>query len=234
MSTLAAARSATEVRGPARLLALTLPAYVGYVVLAVATLATKADASSAELTPSELTDLGVAWVALHVLWMTPPTLAAVALLLVARRLRLAVARPVAALTSVALVLAVAYLVPQLLAFGVETGTWGDSSLYATGVVLSLAVGWVGVLPATALVARGLARRGVSPKVCWTVTVATGVYLVLELFTYLSALGAATLAETTGPPPFLLGFLWAALGVRLLSRGTVHPRGGDGDRARPPA
>ena len=195
--------------------------------VAVTTLATRVDSTSAELTPSELSDLGVAWVALHMLWMTPPVLAAIALLLIARRLRLDVAGPVTVLSGIALVLAAAYLVPQLLAFGVEADTWGDSPLYAVGVVLSLSVGWVGVLPGTVLVARGLARRGVSPKACWTVVVATGLYLLLELPIYLPALGEPTLAETTGPPPFLLGFLLALLGLRVLSSGaeawTEEPR-----------
>lgn len=223
MSTLAAVRDTTDLRRPAWLLVLTLPAFVAYVVVAVTTLATKTDASSAELTSAQLSDLGVAWVALHVLWMTPPALAAVALLLIARRLPPRVARPIALFSAVALLLAVAYLVPQLLAFGVDTRTWGDRSLYGIGVVLSLAVGWVGVLPATMLVAVSLARRAVSPKVCRTVAVATGLYLALELLTYLPALGDATLAGTTGPPPFLLGFFWALLGLRLLSSGSPARR-----------
>lgn len=44
-----------------------------------------------------------------------------------------------------------------------------------------------------------------------IAVVTGLYLVLELLTYLPALGSPELAETTGPPPLLLGFVWALLG-----------------------
>ncbi len=217
MSVLVTARTTQELRRPAWLLILTLPAFVAYVVLAVTTLATEADSSSAELTPAELSDLGVSWVALHVLWMTPPVLAAIALVMIARRMSLGLAPAVTALATVTVVLAAAYLVPQALAFGAETATWGDSDLYGVGVVLSLAVGWVGVLPATVVVAIGLAKRGISPKVSWGIAVFTGLYLALELLTYLPALGAAELEDTTGPPPFLLGFVWALLGVRLLAR-----------------
>jgi hypothetical protein len=217
MSVLTPARTTNDLRRPAWMLVLTLPAYVAYVVVAVTTLATEADSSSAELTPPELSDLGVSWVALHVLWMTPPVLAAIALVMMARRVGLGQARLVAVLSAVAVVLAAGYLIPQLLAFGAGTATWGDSDLYGIGVVLSLAVGWVGVLPATVMVTIGLAKHGITRKVSWGIAIFTGLYVVLELLTYLPALGSAELAETTGPPPFLLGFVWALLGVRLLAR-----------------
>jgi hypothetical protein len=111
MSVLTTPRTTQELRRPAWLLILTLPAFVAYVVLAVTTLATEADSSSAELTPAELSDLGVSWVALHVLWMTPPVLAAIALVMIARRMSLGPAPAVTGFSTVAAVLAAAYLVP---------------------------------------------------------------------------------------------------------------------------
>jgi hypothetical protein len=216
-------RPTINLKRPAWLLVLTLPAFVAYVALAVTTLATETDSSSAELTPAQLSDLGVSWVALHVLWMAPPVLAAIALFQVARAARLRGAGTVSLLAGVTLVLAAAYLVTQVLAFGLDDTTWGDSSLYPIGVGLSLGVYWVGALPATILVAIGVARRGIRPKAAWTVAVVTGLYFALELLTYLPALiGSATLAETTGPPPFLLGSFWAFLGGSLL-RARAEPR-----------
>jgi hypothetical protein len=221
--------NATHLKRPAWLLVLTLPAYIAYVVLAVTTLATETDSSSAELTPTQLSDLGVAWVGLHVLWIVPPVLAAIALFQIARAFGVRGAGAVSVLAGVTVVLGSAYLVPQVLAFGFDGTTWGDSSLYPIGVGLSLAAAWAGALPATIIVAFGLARRGIRTKTAWTVTVVTGIYFALELLTYLPALiGSATLAETTGPPPFLLGFLWAFLGFNLLRAGALQRHVGQAD------
>ena len=53
-------------------------------------------------------------------------------------------------------------------------------LYGAGVILSLAVGWAGTLPATILVAVALASRGVARRSMWAVAVVTSLYLVVEL------------------------------------------------------
>ena len=198
------------------MLILTLPAFVAFLALAVATIAQEADSSSAELTPAEISDLGVSWVAVQALWAAPSVLAAIGLVLLARRLRLPRTAAVPALGAAAVVLAVAYLVVQVLAFGVDGATWGDSRLYPLGVVLSLAVGWVGTLPATLLVTVALARGGIVRKTAWTIATLTALYFIVELLTYLPVLlGPATLAETAGLPPFLLGIFWAVLGGVLL-------------------
>ncbi len=206
----------TATKRPAWLLVLTLPAFVGYLVVAVATIATKVETSSAELTPAQLSDLGPSWVALHVFWMLPSVLAAVGLAQIASRGQLRHGGGVRALAGVAVVLAAAYLVVQLLAFGFDGATWGDSRLYAVGVLLSIAVGWVGTEPATILVAVGLARRGLARRSMYALAAVTTLYLVVELLTYLPALlGSATLADTVGLPPFLLGICWAVLGGIVL-------------------
>lgn len=214
--TLTHASPTTGTRRPAWLLILTLPMFVAYLVVAVTTIAQEADTTAAELTPAQISDLGVLWVLVHALWIAPPVLAVLALSLVARRRQLARTAAVQVMAGVAGVLAAAYVVVQLLAFGVNSETWGDSRLYPLGVVLSLAVGWCAALPATILVAVALARSGVAPRTCWTVAALTTLYFVFEVLTYLPALfGSATLDETVGLPPFLLGFFWAALGGGLL-------------------
>lgn len=206
----------TDLRRPAWLLILTLPAFVAFLAVAVVTIAAEADSSAAELTAAQISDLGLSWVAVHLLWTAPSVLAATALVLIARRRQLPRTGAVPVLCGAAVVLAAAYLVVQVLAFGVDGATWGDSRLYQLGVVLSLAVGWVGTLPATLLVTVALARRGIARRVAWTVAALTGLYFAVELLTYLPVfLGPTTLAETPGLPPFLLGIFWAVLGGALL-------------------
>ena len=206
----------TDVKRPAWLLVLTLPAFIAYLVLAVGTIAREADSSSAELTPAQLSDLGVWWIALHLLWITPSALAAIGLAQLARRQRLPHTTAVPTLACAALVLAAAYLVVQLLAFQFDGGTCGDSRLYPLAVVLSLAVGWVGTLPATILVSVVFARHRIARKTAWTVAALTAIYYVFELLTYLPVLvGPGTFAETTGLPPFLLGLFWAGFGGSVL-------------------
>ena len=209
--------SVTDAKRPAWLLLLTLPAFLAYLLLAVVTIAQKAESSAAELTPAQLSELGPAWVALHLLWMTPTVAAAIALTWLARSWRLRNTTAVPILACTAFVCAAAYLVVQCLAFGFDGRTWGDSRLYPFGVALSLAAGWAGTLPATILVAVALVRHGIARKTAWTVAALATLYLLFEVLTYLPVLlGPATFAETTGGlPPFLLGFMWAGLGGGLL-------------------
>jgi len=202
-------------RRPELLLFATLPAFVVYVAVAVATVATETDSTSAELTPAALSDLGPSWMALHVLWMAPSVLAALGLALLAARAGLRTTPQVRRLREGAIALAVLYLVPQGMAYTLDAQTWGDSPWYAVGVALSLGVAWLGTIPATLLVTTGLARRGIVPRTARTIAALCGLYLVWEVLTYASiAFGPATLTDTVGPPPFLLGLLWAALGARL--------------------
>ena len=214
--TLTSASTENATQRPAWLLVLTLPTFVGYLVLAVATIATKVETSSAELTPGQLSELGPSWVALHLLWIAPSVLAAAGLTQLASRAQLRHAGVVRTLACLAVVLSAAYLVVQLLAFGFDGENWGDSRLYGAGVVLSLAVSWSGTLPATILVAVALASRGVARRAMWAVAAVILLYLVVELLTYLPALvGSPTLADTVGLPPFLLGILWAVVGGMVL-------------------
>lgn len=214
MTTSTVVRTSSSRRGEL-LLGLTLPAFIAYIAVAVATVATKAESSSGELTPDELSGFGASWMLVHLLWMAPSVLAILGLARIAARAGRRAASTLPVLVASTLTLAVLYLVPQAMAYGVDTATWGDSTWYAVGVTLSLAVGWLGTVPATLLVALGLARNGVIPKTARTVAALCGVYVVWELLTYAAiALGSATLLDTVGPPPFLLGILWAALGARL--------------------
>lgn len=206
----------TGLARPAWMLILSLPTFVAYLALAVLTIAQGAESSSAELTPAQISDLGLWWVAVHLLWIAPSVLAALGLAAVARVLDLPHAGTVRLLAAGVLALSGAYVVVQLMAFRHGGPTWGDGSLFSAGVVLSLVAGWIGTIPATILVARDLARRGIMRKTAWTVTALMALYLVVELLTYLPALlGSASLKDTVGLPPFLLGIFWAILGGGLL-------------------
>lgn len=207
--------SAAVLQRPAVLLTATLAAFVVYVVFAVATIAEEAK-TSADLTPAQLEELGVAWLGLHVLWVVPPILAATSLALLSRTLQ-GGTRFVPALAAVTTACAAAYVFVNLLAYGSETATWGGNPLYPWSIVLSLAAGWFGVLPATVLVGWTLAGQGIARRTAWTVTALVALYWVVELLVYLPVLvGPETLAEFEGGlPPFLLGIFWAILGGGLL-------------------
>lgn len=214
--TTTAAPPTTSAKRPAWLLILTLPTFIVFLAVATVTVAAQTDGSSAELTPVQLNELGFGWAAVHLLWIAPSLLAAVGLALLARTWRMPRATTVTILAGSAVVFAFANLVVQLFAFGFDGDTWGDSPLYPSGIALSIAIGWFGTLPATILVSVALARRGVARITAWTVAVLVALYFVFELLVYLPALfGSASLAETAGLPPFLLGFFWAALGIGLL-------------------
>ena len=207
--------NSSSFRRPELLLVLTLPAFAVYLAVAVATVATKADSSSGELTPAQVSDLGASWMFVHLLWVAPSVLAILGLVGLAGRAGGRARTALRPLMGATLVLAALYLVSQVMAYGVDTPTWGDSAWYAIGVTLSLVVGWLGTIPATVLVTLGLAQEGTIPRTARTLAALCGLYLVWEVATYASvAFGAATLLDTVGPPPFLLGVLWAVLGARL--------------------
>ena len=207
--------SASGLRKPAVLLTATFAAFVVYLTFAVATIAREVK-TSADLTPAQLDDLGAAWLGLHVLWVVPPILAAIALTSLSRRLQGAT-RFVPAFAAVTIACAAAYILVNLAAYGSETATWGDNALYPWSVTLSLATGWFGVIPATILVSTALAVGGVARRTGWTVTALVGLYWVIELLTYVPVLlGPETFAGFEGGlPPFLLGIAWAILGGGLL-------------------
>lgn len=214
MTVLAPSSTLTS-RRPEVLLVSTLPAFVAYVAVAAATLATVADTTSAELTPAQVSGLGASWMLVHLLWMAPSVLAALGLSGLLGRERPGGADVRRLVVPATLGLAVLYVATQAVAYRVDTATWGDSGWYAVGVGLSLVVGWGVTIPATLLVTARLVREGVVPRAARVVAVLTGVYLLWEVATYVAiVVGPPTLIDTVGPPPFVLGLLWAGVGARL--------------------
>ncbi len=129
----------------------------------------------------------------------------------------ALTRFVPGLAAVTIACTTAYLLVNLAAYGSGTSTWGSNALYPWSIVLSLAAGWFGVVPATILVTTTLGRRGIARRTAWTVTALVGLYWIVDLLTYLPLLlGPQTFAGFEGGlPPFLLGIFWAILGGGLL-------------------
>lgn len=206
----------TGLRKPAWLLVGTLPAYVAYLALAVTTIARDAH-TSADLTPADISELGVAWMAVHVLWVLPPVLAAVALMGVAHRVPGPLTRLVPVFAAITVTLAAAYVVVNAFAFGGEGETWGDSALYPWAPLASLLAGWFGVHVATLIVVSALVRAGIARRTAIVVGALYAVYVVFEVLIYLPVIfGPTTFAEFLGGvPPFLLGIFWAVLGGGLL-------------------
>lgn len=210
-----------QLNRPARLLVLTLPAYAAFVALSAAVIAPRVEISSAEMPPEQIAEIAPAWVAITVLWMLPPAIAAIALASIARRLprtRLTAAVPV--LAGAVGLLALGYVVVTLFAWGVQTPTWGDSPLFAAGFVLSLLVGWLGVHPASLLVLGALIRAGIARRTAIVIGAIYALYWAFELLVYVPALlDPGSLADSTiGLPPFLLGIFWAVMGGALLRAG----------------
>lgn len=214
--TLTLTPAGTGSKKPAWLLVATVPAYVAYLALAVTSIARYAH-NSADLTPADIDDLGIAWMGVHVLWVVPLVLAAVGLVGVARRVPGPLTRVVPVFAAITVTLAVAYVVVNAFAFGVEGGTWGDSPLYPWAPVASLLAGWFGVHVATLVVVAALARAGIARKTAIVVGALYAVYVVFEVLTYLPLIfGPATFDNFLGgAPPFLLGIFWAVLGGGLL-------------------
>jgi len=207
---------ATGLAKSAWLLVATLPAYVAYLALALTTIAQQVHTSS-DLTPADIDELGLAWLALHVLWVLPPVLAAIALMGVARRVGGRLPRLVPVLATVTFAFAAAYLVVNVLAFGSDSATWGDSSLYPWSPLTSLLAGWLGVHAATLVVVAALAKAGIARRTAIVVGAIYALYVAFEVLTYLPVIfGPTTFAGFLGGlPPFLLGIFWAALGGGLL-------------------
>ena len=155
--------------------------------------------------------------ALHVLWVLPLLLAAVALVDVARHVPGPLTRWVPASAAITVAATSAYLVVNALAFGAEGDTWGDSTLYPWSPMASLVAGWFGVHAATLIVVVALVRAGIARRTALVVGVLYALYAVFEVLTYLPVVfGPATFAEFQGGlPPFLLGIFWAVLGGGLL-------------------
>lgn len=218
--------TSTSFTRPAWLLIATLPAYVIFLVASATLMRPRVEVSSAELTQTQLDELGWAFTAVAVLWVIPPVLAAIAFIGLARQLPPSRStRVVPLLAAVAIVLAGAYVVVHLLAAGTDAPTWGESGLFSVAVIISLLMGWLGVHPATLLTLRELIRGRLARRTAIVVAILYVLYWILEILLYLPVLADpdSAIGMEDGLPPFLLGFFWAAVGGALLRRGVPSER-----------
>jgi len=209
--------STVDLKRPAWLLVLTLPAFVAFVAVVHPTMPVT---YSAELTRAQLDDLGLMWPLMALLWAVPTILAAVGLAIMAVRLQSSRARVVGILATVAIVLMSAYVVIEVVAQRSNAATFGTSGFYEPVTMASLLASWFGVIPATLITAIALAKAGVARKTALTVVGLVTLYWVTEILLYLPVLlGSSTLAGMEGGvPPFLMGVFWAILGGGVLRSG----------------
>ncbi|GAA1501882.1 hypothetical protein [Nocardioides humi] len=203
---------------PAWLLVASLPAFVAYLVAAITLLAGKVE-SSAELTTAQMSDLGVGWFAVNLLWVLPSVLAAAGLAVLGPRLpeRFPALSLVPVLAAVAVALCTAYVVVSSIGFGFDHATYGESWTYPASGLLSLGAGWIGTYPATLLVAVALVRAGIARRTAVAIAAILALYWIVELLVYLPIIvGPDEFADLRGGlPPFLLGIFWAVLGGGVL-------------------
>lgn len=214
------ARTHAGLAKPGVLLLAALPVFVGYLLVAATTLATKVEQSSAELAPNELDAMAGSWVLLSALWTAAVILAAAGLVSFGRILDQAgrigaMVRPVAVL-SVGLILA--WFAVQLVQLRTDTPRIGDSALYTVGVALSLFSFWAAII-ATIGACVALRRARIATIAATVVATLMVLYFAFDLLTYLPAFfGSVDLKEAVGLPPFLMSVIWAILGTAVLRRG----------------
>ena len=139
------------------------------------------------MTPAEIDQLGVAWLAVHVLWVVPPLLAAVGLVGVARRIPGRLPRFVPAFAAVTVAFLPTYLVVNVLALRSDATTWGESALYPWSPLASLLAGWFGVHLATLSVVAALVKAGIAKTTALVVGGLYALYVVFEILVYLPVL-----------------------------------------------
>ena len=204
-------------RRPGWLLAATVPVSILYIVTAVLTM--KVD-RAADLTPAQLADMRVGWIALNVLWALPVILVAVAVGLLAAPLRRTAAGLTVATRSLSLLAALGILVYIGLSLSVlsfDADRLGDLGRHDAATLTSLGSYWAAMVTTMLLgvalfTSRLLRRTGI------VVAVIVGLLLVADVIAYLPGLtGSVSLDDVSSFPPLLISFVWLALGIGLLRR-----------------
>ena len=211
-------RQSIPVAGPGRLLVVALVPVVAFMALAHTTIVGD---TAASMTPGQLGDRAVQWMAVSLLWVLPAILAAIAFTRLATILNSS--SPVRPLAAVGIVLLVAYVPAQLgVVWFADSPRLGDSSVYALSILLSL-LGWWTVDVAALLTCRQLFRAKLAPTAALVIGLLSALLIVVEVAVYLPALvGSQELHATVGLPPMLLPLLWAILGGILWKKGAAVP------------
>ena len=193
----------TGLRTPAWLLALSPLGFVAVVALGAATFVGSGIDDTAFMTPGQMADIRVAWLAFWPVYAAAVSVGAVGLILLGRTLAagLAKAAQVAAGLSIAAVLGNLALNWSMVGF--DRSRLGEHPAYDTSIFLSLLAIWLGALGA-GLAGLALRRAGILPRTGLVVAIVAAVLIVVDT------------AVTQGAmPPFTVSFLWLALGIGLL-------------------
>lgn len=193
-------------RGPAWLLALSPVLFLAWVVGVIATMSGSGVSQAADLTRARMDAIRVGWLVTWPLYAVAVIFGAAALVAatrVPRRSALTVGSQVAAVASVAAVLACVVL--REVALGFSQPRLGDNRAYTVSLALSYVAIWTLVV-AIVLAALALRAAGVLRRTGLVVAVVATLLLVLD-------------AVTRALPPWFAAFYLLALGVGLL-RGRV--------------
>lgn len=194
----------TRFRTPGWLLALSPLGFVAVVAAGVATFPATGVDDTALMPPDKMDDIRVAWLLFWPIYAAAVIVGAVGLVLLARRLRpsaLATATTVAAGLSVASILG--NLVLNWTMTGFDQPRMGEHPLYDASIFLSLLAIWFGAV-AAGLAGLALRAEGRLRRTGLVVAILAAVLIVVD----------TTLTQGL-IPPFVVSFLWLALGVGLL-------------------
>lgn len=198
----------TRLRTPAWLLALSPLGFVAVVALGAATFVGSGIDDTAFMTPAQMADIRVAWLAFWPVYAAAVSIGAVGLILLGRTLAggpgaagLARAAQVTAGLSIAAVLGNVILNWSMVGF--DRQRLGEHPAYDTSIFLSMLAIWLGAL-AAGLAGLALRRAGILPRTGLVVAIVAAVLIVVD-----------TTLTQGAIPPFTVSFLWLALGIGLL-------------------
>lgn len=194
--------------GPAAAILISSPvAFVLVVAVTMAIVTTAGLASLADITPAEFSGGLWAIVARGATYVVAVAWGATGTVLLTRRLTAGetAARTLALATALAAALSVLAAVGQvvipLMALGFQEARFGDTRFSDWLLISSILAIWFAIV-ATGLAAWTVRRRGVRPGAMLVITVICGVYLVADI------------ATRGGFPPFVIAFVWLAMGLLL--------------------
>jgi hypothetical protein len=195
----------TRLRTPAWLLTLSPLGFVVVVAAGAATFVASGIDDTARMTPAQMADIRTAWMLFWPVYAAAVGVGAAGLILLGRALPggLAKATQVAAGLSVVSILGNVVLNWSMLGF--DQPELGRHPGYDTSIFLSILAIWLGAVGA-GLAGLALRRAGILRRTGIVVAIVAAVHVVVE----------ATLTQGA-IPPFVVSFLWLALGIGLLRR-----------------
>jgi hypothetical protein len=196
-------RSPERLRSPAWLLTLSPVAFIVWLVAVVATMSGTGVEQAADLTAGQMDSIRLGWLVEWPLYAIAVLVGAVGMarLNQAVRSRFSTASQVAVAVSAAAILA--QMILSEVAVGFTEARLGDNGAYQAAMVASYTSIWAAAV-AIVLTGIGLRTSVLLRRTGLVVAIVAAVFLGLDLL-------------TRAFPPFVVAFLWLAIGVGLLRR-----------------